>query len=110
MLHHLHYRERYAENLKRDLPHIPLLLTRAAFEMCVQVGKQLMNIHLNYEQAKEYRLKWIENQDVPFSWRVEKMKLTPDRTAVMLTLPAINDGGSSFNDSTCHFSRGGGKQ
>ncbi len=25
MLHHPQYRERYAENLKRDLPHIPLL-------------------------------------------------------------------------------------
>jgi predicted helicase len=52
-----------------------------------------MDIHLNYEQAKEYPLKWIENQDVPFSWRVEKMKLTADKTAVIvnesLTLAGI---------------------
>jgi predicted helicase len=93
MLHHSEYRERYKENLKRDLPHIPLLNRYEAFETCVQIGKQLMNIHLNYEQAKEYRLKCIENQDVPFSWRVEKMKLTPDRTAVVvnesLTLSGI---------------------
>jgi predicted helicase len=31
-----------------------------------------------------YPLKWIENQDVPFSWRVEKMRLTPDKTAVIV--------------------------
>src|SRR5258708_17335333 len=52
-----------------------------------------MDIHLNYEQAKEYPLKWIENQDVPFSWRVEKMRLTPNKTAVVvnesLTLTGI---------------------
>ena len=93
ILHHPEYRERYKENLKRDLPYIPLLNRHEAFETCVQIGKQLMNIHLNYEQAKEYCLKWIENQDVPFSWRVEKMKLTPDRTAVIvnesLTLSGI---------------------
>src|SRR5258708_26548285 len=60
MLHHPQYRERYAENLKRDLPHIPLLKTQKAFEACVGIGKQLMDIHLNYEQAKEYPSNWIE--------------------------------------------------
>ncbi|MFL5702317.1 MAG: type ISP restriction/modification enzyme [Ktedonobacteraceae bacterium] len=93
MLHHPQYRERYAENLKRDLPHIPLLQRQEAFEACVGIGKKLMDIHLNYEQAKEYPLKWIENQDVPFSWRVEKMKLTTDKTSVIvnesLTLSGI---------------------
>ncbi|HEY4033579.1 MAG TPA: type ISP restriction/modification enzyme [Ktedonobacteraceae bacterium] len=84
MLHHPQYRERYKENLKRDLPHIPLLLRREAFETCVRVGKQLMDIHLNYEQAKEYRLKWVEDEDVPFNTCVEKMRLTPDRTAVVV--------------------------
>src|SRR5258706_5228757 len=52
-----------------------------------------MDIHLHYEQAKEYPLKWIENQDVPFPWRVEKMRLTPDRAALIvnecLTLAGI---------------------
>ena len=93
MLHHPQYRERYAENLKRDLPHIPLLHGKEAFLACVTIGRQLMDIHLHYEQAKEYPLAWVENQDVPFSWRVEKMRLTPDRTAVIvnesLTLAGI---------------------
>src|SRR5258708_23171520 len=52
-----------------------------------------MDIHLNYEQVKEYRLKWVEDEDVPPNTRVEKMRLTPDRTAVIvnesLTLSGI---------------------
>jgi predicted helicase len=93
LLHHPQYRERYAENLKRDLQHIPLLHSAEAFQSCTRIGKQLMELHLHYEEAKEYLLQWLENQDVPFSWRVEKMRLTPDRRALVvnesLTLSGI---------------------
>jgi len=93
LLHHPQYRERYAENLKRDLPHIPLLQSKAAFLTCVRIGKHLMELHLEYEQAKEYPLHWLENQDIPFSWHVKKMRLTPDKTAIVvnesLTLAGI---------------------
>src|SRR5207245_2448694 len=65
-----------------DLPHIPLLQNKEAFLTCVRVGRQLMELHLNYEQAKECPLRWIEDQDVPFSWQVKKMRLTADKTAV----------------------------
>src|SRR5207244_2987969 len=34
--------------------------------------------------AREYPLKWVENREVPFSWRVERMKLTLDKTAVIV--------------------------
>ena len=70
-------------------------MTRVAadFLACVNIGKQLMEIHLNYEKAQEYPLKWIENKEVPFSWQVQRMRLTPDRTAVIvnesLTLEGI---------------------
>ncbi len=84
MLHHPRYRERYVENLKRDLPHIPLLHRKEVFLKSVGIGRRLMDIHLHYEQTKEYPLKWIENHDVPFSLYVEKMKLTPDKTAVVI--------------------------
>ncbi len=93
LLHHPQYRARYAENLKRDLPHIPLLHRAAAFQTCARIGKQLMELHLRYEQASEYPLQEIENPAVPFSYRVEKMRLTPDRAALVvnssLTLSAI---------------------
>ena len=60
---------------------------------CVQVGKQLVELHLNYEQAKAYSLQWVEHEEIPFSWRVEKMKLSPDKTVLVvnesLTLAGI---------------------
>ena len=52
-----------------------------------------MALHLNYEQAAEYRLQWVENRDVPVNWRVEKMRLTPNKDALVvndwLTLSGI---------------------
>jgi len=84
MLHHPMYRERYAENLKRDLPRIPLLPEREVFATCVRVGKALMELHLNYETVKPYRLTPIESREVPVDWRVKKMKLTPAKDAVIV--------------------------
>jgi predicted helicase len=93
MLQHPQYRELYAENLKRELPHIPLLHQKEQFLACTHIGKQLMDIHLNYEQAKEYPLKWSENRETPINWRVNKMRLTPNKDAVVvnewLTLEGI---------------------
>ncbi|SRR6266487_330925 len=84
LLHHPQYRERYAENIKRELPHIPLLHSKEAFLTCVRIGKQMMDIHLHYERAKEYPLNWVENREVHVSWRVEKMRLTPNKEAVVV--------------------------
>ncbi|HJT56005.1 MAG TPA: type ISP restriction/modification enzyme [Ktedonobacteraceae bacterium] len=93
MLHHPQYRERYAENLKRELPRIPLLKDRAAFETCVRIGKLLIELHLHYEQAQEYPLTWVEKKDVPVDWYVKKMRLTPDKRSLevneWLTLAGI---------------------
>jgi len=84
LLHHPAYRERYAENLKRELPRIPLVPDRADFAAFVQAGKRLAALHLGYEQAEPYALRPIERRDQPFTWRVGKMRLTPDRTAVVV--------------------------
>ncbi len=93
LLHHPQYRARYAENLKRELPRIPLLPERAHFAACVHAGRDLMRLHLDYEQVREHPLQWIESRDVPISWRVEKMKLSPDKTSLRvndwLTLAGI---------------------
>jgi predicted helicase len=93
MLHHPQYRERYAENLKRELPRIPYAPDLLGFQNLAGLGAQLAQLHLHYEQTQEYPLQWLENKDVPFSWRVTKMKLTPDKTAIVvndsLTLAGI---------------------
>jgi predicted helicase len=93
LLHHPEYRARYAENLKRELPRIPLVASNETFWALVAAGEQLAALHLGYEQAPEYPLQWIENNDLPFSWRVQKMRLSPDKTHLVvnasLTLGAI---------------------
>ena len=65
----------------------------AVFWRFVDTGARLADIHLNYEQAKGYPLQWIENKDVPFSWRVTKMQLSKDKTQIRvnesLTLAGI---------------------
>ena len=84
LLHHPGYRERYAENLKRDLPHLPLLKSAEAYRDCVRIGAQLLELHLGYEQAREYPLQWSENQSLPFSWRVERMRLSGDKSSLVV--------------------------
>ncbi len=97
MLHHPQYRERYAENLKRDLPRIPLLRRGEAFQAAVSAGRALMDLHVNYERQEPYPLRASEDETVPYSQvlRVEKMRLAPDRSAVVvsrgLTLAGIPD-------------------
>ena len=93
VLHHPAYRERYAENLKRELPRIPLLPSRADFETCVRIGRELASLHLNYENATEFPLRMRETPGERPDWRVKKMKLTQDKTALVyndwLTLEGI---------------------
>ncbi len=91
LLHHPAYREKYEANLKRDLPHIPFANDFWGF---AEAGAQLADIHVNYESQPEYdQLKFIQTPDVPLDWRVEKMKLSKDKTQLVynkfLTLDGI---------------------
>ena len=81
ILHHPDYREKYAANLRRDLPHIPF--TNDFWEFA-KAGARLADLHVNYESQPEYgSLKFIQNRDVPLNWRVEKMKLSKDKTSLI---------------------------
>ncbi len=90
LLHHPDYRQKYEANLKRDLPHIPTplaLLDRgvaADFWGFAEAGKRLADLHVAYESQSEYhKLEFIQNPDVPLDWRVEKMKLSKDKTQIV---------------------------
>ena len=89
-LHHPDYRERYQANLKRDLPR---LLYTPDFWAFAKAGGRLGEIHIGYEEVPEYPLHFIENREVPINWRVEKMKLSKDKTQLVynnfLTLEGI---------------------
>lgn len=84
VLHHPTYRTRYAENLKRDLPHIPLPTCAEAFTTLAAHGKELADLHIDYEQAAEYPLELQQNRGVPCSWRIEKMRLSKDKQSIMV--------------------------
>jgi predicted helicase len=77
VLHHPEYRARYAANLKRELPRIPFPPDFHAF---AAAGKRLMELHIGYEKQKEYKLEQIEDPKAEVSFRVEKMKLSKDKT------------------------------
>ncbi len=82
LLHHPDYRARYAENLKRELPRVPLAGKADEFHAFAKAGKRLAELHVNYEEQKEYPLKHVENREVKLDWRVEAMKLNKDRDAI----------------------------
>lgn len=78
VLHHGGYRAKFADNLKRELPRIPFAADFAAFALA---GEKLAKLHLDYEKLEPWKLKWMETPGEPLSYRVEKMKLSKDKTA-----------------------------
>ena len=79
ILHHPAYRERYQANLKRDLPHLPYAPDFRGF---AKAGGRLGEIHIGYEDVDEYPIKKIETPGQPLDWRVEKMRLSKDKTQI----------------------------
>ena len=51
LLHHPEYRERYADDLKKMLPHIPRAV---GFHTYASVGRELADLHVNYERVEPY--------------------------------------------------------
>jgi predicted helicase len=79
LLHHPGYRTKFADNLKRELPRIPYAPDFRAFQ---RAGQSLAGLHLDYEKIEPWQLKWIETPGIPLSYRVEKMKLSKDKTTL----------------------------
>ncbi len=82
VLHLPSYREKFADNLKRDLPRIPYM---ADFHAFAKAGEQLADLHLNYEQAEPWSLRWIHADGKPLSYRVDdKMRLSKDKATLVV--------------------------
>jgi predicted helicase len=80
VLHHPAYREKFAANLRRELPRIPFAPDFTAF---TKAGEKLAALHTGYESQKEFKLKRVETPGVKPDWRVERMKLSKDKTALI---------------------------
>ena len=89
LLHHPDYREKYQENLTRDLPHIPTPLApldrgvAADFWEFAKAGARLADLHVNYESQPEYdKLNPIETPGMQVGLSVDRMKFSKDKDAV----------------------------
>lgn len=93
MLHHTGYRETFAENLKRELPRIPLAATLADFKAFVKAGEALAKLHLHYDDeaiVKPHPLKEVwaavpkgEGGGRRKDYRIaDKMKISKDKDSL----------------------------
>jgi predicted helicase len=106
ILHDPGYRTQYAADLKKMLPHIPMPETPDRFQKVANIGHQLAELHLNYEDAEPYALDVQLRPGVSASkretWRVDKMKWKSktDRSAIIyngaVTIAGIPDSAHDY--------------
>ena len=60
VLHVPHYRTRYANNLRIELPRIPLPKDAAQFWMLAEAGRNLGVLHVGYEEVQEYPIEFAK--------------------------------------------------
>ena len=81
MLHHEGYKKKFASNLQKELPRIPMATN---FKKFATAGKRLADLHLNYETCKKYPLK-------------PKQKFGK---LVKISFPKVNKDGKKISDKT----------
>lgn len=77
LLNSKEYQTKYANDLKKDLARIPIVKDKKKY---VEIGKKLMDLHLNYEEVPMYEDASIESKNDP-SYKVKKMKFAKVRNA-----------------------------
>ena len=75
LLNSKEYQEKYANDLKKDLARIPIVKSK---EKYVEVGQELMDLHLNYEEVPVYDGVEITIAEKP-SYKVTKMRFAKKR-------------------------------
>lgn len=93
LLHSPEYRERYADNLNKELPRIPCVKTITDFRAFSTAGRTLADLHVNYETVEMYTLE-IDSGGrrlTDSDHRVEKMKYGKNGKGKDLTTLIYND-------------------
>jgi len=79
LLHSEEYRERFADNLSKEVPRIPLVKLPQDFWLFVDAGRALSDLHVNYEEAELYPVgltggSLLMDSYADANFRVEKMR------------------------------------
>lgn len=97
LLHSPDYRDRYADNLSKELPRIPAVKGIESFRAFVEAGRKLGDLHVDYESVEPYpvaiaqgdlRLAHIDNAEA--FYRVEQMKFAGKRPKLDKTTVIYN--------------------
>ena len=93
LLHSPQYRDRFKNNLSKELPRIPAVKTFSDFQKFSRAGRELGDLHVNYEKADLYPITIAGEDDLlventarpPEDYRVQKMKFGAgkDKTTVI---------------------------
>ncbi|OYU38922.1 MAG: damage-inducible protein [Pseudorhodobacter sp. PARRP1] len=95
LLHSEDYRAKYADNLSKELPRIPRVKTAADFWVFSRAGRELGDLHVNYENVEPYpvtikqgdlRLADIKNPEAFYrvtKWAFGKTGKDKDKTTVI---------------------------
>lgn len=72
LLHSPDYRDRYADNLTKELPRIPAVKSYADFRAFADAGRRLGDLHVNYETVEPYPVTY--KQGTPALWKIDDPK------------------------------------
>lgn len=87
-LHNPDYRAKFAADLKKQLPRLPLPKNRREFEKIEKIGRELANLHLHYEEIDPWPLDEIAAGKIDY--RVEKMSWAKDGKTVRKDMLVVN--------------------
>ena len=79
-LHLPSYREKFSADLKKSLPRIFLVNEPRKFWQLAKAGRELAQIHLNYETQPAANVEVIQTAE---NYRIEKLRLSKDKTALI---------------------------
>jgi len=89
VLHNPIYRQKYEQNLKRDFPRIPFYDN---FQQWVTWGKQLMELHINYETINPYPLTRVNSCETEITNPKPKLKADKIKNEIILdTVTSLTD-------------------
>lgn len=96
VLHSPQYREKFANDLSKSQARIPMAATAADFRSFADAGRELADLHVNYENAALYPLEEVHslewNPGAQDAFRVSKMRYPGRRSDIDKTRIIYNAG------------------